>query len=181
MDIWPLRLACPDCLGLEQLAVPPPSAGGNHSISGHVYTSALSEDASLHQQRHPKKVCLAAAYRKSSCTANSPQYLSTPVLRDITEDYERTFVGMTTEPVELAELLRVHDRLVAELPQTLDANERQFLLSLVSNAPEWPLLDIAHFEQLPAVRWKLRNLAQLAKTSPKKFGEQADALKRLLG
>src|SRR5882757_9379474 len=76
MDIWPLRLACPNCLGLEQLAVPPPPAGGNHSISGHVYTSALSEDASLHHQRHPKKVCLAAAYRKSSCTADSPQYLS---------------------------------------------------------------------------------------------------------
>jgi hypothetical protein len=27
-----------------------------------VYTSALNEDASLHQQRHAKKVCLAAAY-----------------------------------------------------------------------------------------------------------------------
>jgi hypothetical protein len=43
-------LARPNCLGLEQLAVvsPPPSAGGNHSVSGHVYTSALSKDASLH-------------------------------------------------------------------------------------------------------------------------------------
>jgi len=51
----------------------------------------------------------------------------------------------------------------------------------VSNAPEWPLLGIAHLEQLPAVRWKLKNLEQLAKTSPKKFAEQADALKRLLG
>jgi hypothetical protein len=51
MDVWPLRLACPNCLGLEQLAVlsPPPSAGENHSVSGHVYTSALSEDASTRQ------------------------------------------------------------------------------------------------------------------------------------
>ena len=59
-----LLLACPNCLGLEQRAVlsPPPSAGGNHSIRGHVYTSALSDDASSHQQRHSKKVCLAAAY-----------------------------------------------------------------------------------------------------------------------
>jgi hypothetical protein len=88
---------------------------------------------------------------------------------------------MTTEPVKLAELLSVRDRLVAELPQTLDPNERQFLLSLVSNAPEWPLLNITHLEQLPAVRWKLRNIEQLSKTSPKKFAEQAEALKRLLG
>jgi hypothetical protein len=79
MDIWPLRLTCPNCLGLQQLAVlsPPPSAGGNHSVSGHVYTSAQSEEASLHQQRHAKKVYLAAACRKSSRTANFPQYLST--------------------------------------------------------------------------------------------------------
>jgi hypothetical protein len=62
-----------------------------------------------------------------------------------------------------------------------DSSERRFLLSLVSNAPEWPLLNIAYLEQLPAVRWKLRNLEQLAKTRPKKFAEQADALKRLLG
>jgi hypothetical protein len=109
-----------------------------------------------------------------------PHEILSPVLRDITPDYERTFVGMTAEPVELTELLSARDRLVAELPQTLDANERQFLLSLVSNAPEWPLLDLAHLEQLPAVRWKLRNLEQLAKTSPKKFAEQAEALKRVL-
>jgi hypothetical protein len=44
---------------------------------------------------------------------------------------------MTTEPVKFVDLLSVRDRLVTELPQTLDANERQFPLSLVSNAPKW--------------------------------------------
>ena len=42
------------------------------------------------------------------------------------------------------------------------------------------LSNIAHLEQLPVVRWKLKSLEQLAKTSPNKFAEQADALKRLL-
>jgi hypothetical protein len=88
---------------------------------------------------------------------------------------------MTAEPVRLAELLSARDRLVAELRRTLDSSERRFLLSLAGNAPEWPILGIAHLEQLPAVRWKLRNLEQLAKRSPKKFAEQADALKRLIG
>jgi hypothetical protein len=110
-----------------------------------------------------------------------PHEVLAPAPRNITQDFERTFVGMTTEPIKLAELLSVRDRLFAELPQTLDSSERRFLLSLVSNAPEWPLLNIAYLEQFPAVRWKLRNLEQLAKTSPKKFAEQADALKRLLG
>jgi hypothetical protein len=42
-----------------KLAVVPSSrwTGGNHSVSRDVYTSALSEDASL--QRHAKKVCSA--------------------------------------------------------------------------------------------------------------------------
>jgi hypothetical protein len=44
-----------------------------------------------------------------------------------------------------------------------------------------PLLDIAHLKQLPALRWKLTNLDKLAKSSPKKLTEQANALERLLG
>jgi hypothetical protein len=63
----------------------------------------------------------------------------------------------------------------------LETNERQFLLSLVRATPEWQLLDIAHLKQLPALRWKLTNLDKLAKSSPKKFTEQANALERLIG
>ena len=99
---------------------------------------------------------------------------------DITQDYERTFRGMTAEPVELGDLLAARERLVGDLQRHLDANERNFLLSLVSNEPRWELLDIAHLAQLPAIRWKLRNLGQLAQSSPKKFREQSDALRRLL-
>jgi hypothetical protein len=32
------------------------------------------------------------------------------------------------------------------------ADERRFLLSLVANQPEWPLLEIAHLEHFPAIR-----------------------------
>ncbi len=104
-----------------------------------------------------------------------------PALRDITQDYQGTFTGMTAEPVELAELLATRERLVNDLQQNLDAKERGFLLSIVSNAPEWGLMEIAHLERLPAIRWKLRNIDQLAQSSPKKFAAQADSLRRLLG
>ena len=104
-----------------------------------------------------------------------------PVLRDISQDYERSFRGMTTDPVDLSALLSVRERLVADLQRMLETNERQFLLSLVRATPEWQLLDIAHLKQLPALRWKLTNLDKLAKSSPKKFTEQANALERLIG
>jgi Nucleotidyl transferase AbiEii toxin, Type IV TA system len=103
-----------------------------------------------------------------------------PALRDISQDYERTFKGMTTDAVDLADLLNVRERLVAELQRTLDANERRFLLSLVNATPEWKLLDVAHLDRLPALRWKLINLTKLAQSSSKKFTEQANTLERLL-
>lgn len=99
-----------------------------------------------------------------------------PPLRDIQYDYEHNFQGMTAEPVPLDALLAARERLVRELQQGLDENERRFLLSLVAGTPEWPLLGIAHLEHLPGIRWKLHNLAQLQKTNAKKFAEQADTL-----
>ena len=81
-----------------------------------------------------------------------------PALRDISQDYERSFRGMTTDPVDLSALIAVRERLVADLQRMLETNERQFLLSLVKATPEWKLLDIAHLKQLPALRRKLTNL-----------------------
>jgi hypothetical protein len=103
-----------------------------------------------------------------------------PNLRDISSEYEGTFKGMTAEPVELKALLSARERIVAELQAGLDAAERELLLSLARNAPNWDLLGIEHLEQLPGIRWKLENLGRLAKANPKKFKEQAQELERLL-
>ena len=103
-----------------------------------------------------------------------------PTLRNIGQEYERNFKGMTTEPVELPELLAARERMVHELQRGLDAAERRFLLSLVANKPEWPLLGIEHLDQLPGIRWKLRNIGLLEQKHPQKFAEQADTLARLL-
>ena len=104
-----------------------------------------------------------------------------PAMRDIGQEYERNFKGMTTEPVELDALLAARTRMVQELQTNLDADERRFLLSLVNGQPEWPSLGMAHAEHLPGIRWKLQNLAQLQRKSPAKFAEQADLLAQRLG
>ena len=99
-----------------------------------------------------------------------------PTLRNIEQEYERNFIGMTIEPVELSALLAARERMLRELQDGLDTDERAFLLSLVAGRPQWALLGIAHLEHLPGIRWKLHNLTQLERKSPRKFAEQSKAL-----
>jgi predicted nucleotidyltransferase component of viral defense system len=99
-----------------------------------------------------------------------------PPLRNVQHDYEHNFQGMTAEPVPLDALLAARERMVRELQQGLDDDERSFLQSLVACTPDWSLLNIAHLEHLPGIRWKLHNLAHLQKSNAKKFAEQADML-----
>jgi predicted nucleotidyltransferase component of viral defense system len=103
-----------------------------------------------------------------------------PTLRDISGEYENTFRGMTTDPVELKALLAARARMVAELQAGLNADERTFLLSVARNEPSWGLLGIPHLEELPGMRWKLMNLERLRKANPKKLESQAQDLEKLL-
>jgi len=104
-----------------------------------------------------------------------------PPRKDIALAYESGFIGMTTEPVTLDSLLAVRDRLFAELPAALDADEPQFLRTLVRARPNWSLLGIPHLEELPAIRWRLQNLEQLSRRQPARFRALAEALDERLG
>jgi predicted nucleotidyltransferase component of viral defense system len=89
--------------------------------------------------------------------------------------FENEFVGMTSAPVGLDELIATRQRLMHELPRALQPRHRQFLLSMVSAEPQWHLLPHAHLAQLPALQWKLHNLAKLKKNADK-FRRQHDEL-----
>jgi predicted nucleotidyltransferase component of viral defense system len=104
-----------------------------------------------------------------------------PTPKDIRLAYEGSFAGMTTEPVTMEALLETRDRLFLELPAALDANEREFLRTLVHVEPDWALLGIAHLKELPAIRWRLQNLEKLARTNPDRLSALADALAQRLG
>lgn len=99
-----------------------------------------------------------------------------PTPKDIRLAYESSFVGMTAEPVTLESLLETRERLFRELPAALDANERQFLRTLVRAEPDWSLLEIPHLEQLPAIRWRLQNLQEFHRNRPARFRALADSL-----
>lgn len=103
-----------------------------------------------------------------------------PSLRDIHREFKHNFAGMTAGPVELDTLLATRERMMRELQQGLDSNERGFLLSLAAAEPEWPLLGVGHLEQLPGLRWKLQNLERLRRSNAQKLSQQRKQLEDLL-
>ena len=96
---------------------------------------------------------------------------------DMSSAFENEFVGLTQHPITLEELQRVRLRLKEELPVALTPSQRQFLLGFVAGEPDWQLMKCQHLSQLPAIRWKLQNLATLKKSNASKFAEQAEELR----
>lgn len=84
-----------------------------------------------------------------------------PARLDIAAEFNRGFEGMTETPVALDELLRVRDTLIAETTGGMPENHRRFLISVKRGEPNWALLGVPGAEALPAVRWRLENLARM--------------------
>jgi predicted nucleotidyltransferase component of viral defense system len=100
--------------------------------------------------------------------------------KDVVTVFQNEFIGMTTDPVGLDALLAVRKRLRKDLLTKLTEAHRDFLLSLVQGEPNWELMTCRHLSELPAIRWKLQNLAKRKKSNPRKFVLQAQELRKSL-
>jgi predicted nucleotidyltransferase component of viral defense system len=85
-----------------------------------------------------------------------------PQRLDISAEYQRGFEGMVDEPVTLDELLKAREDLIAEIVGRMPEQHKRFLISVKRGEPDWALLDLPGAEDLPAVQWKLQNLAKLS-------------------
>lgn len=97
-------------------------------------------------------------------------------LHPLAEVFASEFVGMTATPVTLEQLETTRARLFDLLPKALTPAHHAFLLSLVQAEPDWSQMPFEHLQELPAIRWKLMNLAKLKKTHPQRFMHQHDEL-----
>jgi predicted nucleotidyltransferase component of viral defense system len=106
--------------------------------------------------------------------------LLSPALRDISQEYERTFAGMTADPVALSELLATREAMVADLRVGLNSDDREFLLSVARAEPDWSKTPCTHASELPALQWKLLNLRKFRDSHAKRFAAQHDELRKQL-
>jgi predicted nucleotidyltransferase component of viral defense system len=85
-----------------------------------------------------------------------------PHRKDIASLFRDQFLTMTEREVTLEQLLEVRERLIGQIRSRIGAQEKAFLLSVKRGEPQWGLLGSEGVERLPAVRWKLHNLAKMS-------------------
>ncbi|EHG5999334.1 TPA: nucleotidyl transferase AbiEii/AbiGii toxin family protein [Escherichia fergusonii] len=94
--------------------------------------------------------------------------------------YAQEFSGMTQRETSLESLLSVTTLLPQALQSHLTDRDRQFLLSYKQNTPDWSLYRYPEIQHLPAIRWKMRNLAVLKDKNPAKYAATVNKLEGVL-
>jgi predicted nucleotidyltransferase component of viral defense system len=84
-----------------------------------------------------------------------------PARKPLEEEYARGFIGMTIEPVDLAELEAAREALITAMVAEMPEAHRHFLVGFKKGTPDWDLLGIPGADKLPAVLWKRQNLDRL--------------------
>lgn len=94
--------------------------------------------------------------------------------KDIAQEFERGFIGMTREPVKLEDLIAARKALVADIIGAMPDTHRAFLLSFERGEPDWALLGIDIAPRLPAIRWRQQNLDKLSRLARAKLVAELD-------
>ena len=85
-----------------------------------------------------------------------------PNLVPLEDTYANHFAGMALNPVTLQELEETRVKMICLVNEQLTEDHKRFLLALKQGDPDWSLLPLENIHDLPAVKWKLRNLAAMS-------------------
>ena len=99
-----------------------------------------------------------------------------PNFKDISREYREEFVDMAKNEVSLEELLANREKLVHQIRNLIDERDRKFLLSFVSNEPDWNLVRDARIKDFPSVKWKLFNQTKMKKDKVANYIEQVKSV-----
>lgn len=103
--------------------------------------------------------------------------LIAPKEKSISQEFTQGFEGMTAVPVSIEDLTAaraaLNNSIIGEMPD----EHRRFLLDFKRGEPDWTMLGVPGASELPAVRWKQRNLDSLSKMERMRL---ADELEKIL-
>lgn len=90
------------------------------------------------------------------------------------------FDGMTDIPFTYEEFEGTRTKLITEVNRLMTDDDKRFLVSFELGEPKWNGYEFEYFKDYPSVKWKLVNLAKLAKQKPQKLKDEAAKLEALL-
>ena len=91
-----------------------------------------------------------------------------PLFVDMRPAFENEFQGMTLQEVTFEELEKTRAKLVSMIARELSVEEKQFIVSVKEGMPRWELIGVEGVENLPAVKWKLLNIARMSPSKHRK-------------
>ncbi len=83
-------------------------------------------------------------------------------VKDLANEYRNGFEGMTEEDVTIEELIETQHEMIERLIGEMPERHREFLIGFERGEPDWSILGISHVAELPAIRWRQRNLDKLS-------------------
>jgi predicted nucleotidyltransferase component of viral defense system len=85
-----------------------------------------------------------------------------PNFKNIENEYHNEFVNMAKVDVSLDELIKARERLIKEVKEKLTQQDKDFLISFVSNKPDWSKVRDNKLKDYPSVKWKLLNQEKMS-------------------
>ena len=107
--------------------------------------------------------------------------LLSPILKDQKSAFDNQFAGMTAVEFSYNDYETTRALLIQTIGERLTSEDKQFLLSFEGGEPNWKLFPIPVLKDLPAIQWKLINIAKLKENNPQKHEQMVKNLKNVIG
>lgn len=105
------------------------------------------------------------------CHNRNAYELLNPNIKDQKEIFNSQFSQMTAEPYTYADHIKAFRKLVSVINQKITQDDRNFILNFISLKTPIEKSRFAFASELPAIKWKVKNLETLRITQPEKFEE----------
>jgi predicted nucleotidyltransferase component of viral defense system len=105
-----------------------------------------------------------------------PHEILKPNIQNQEMVFIKEFSGMTDSSFSYEDHLDTLNRLISQINAVLSDRDKEFLVSFFSANPSWNLINIDKLNELPAIKWKMKNLELLREKDKKKYDAQIDSL-----
>lgn len=156
-------------------------AGKLHATVDRQHPRDLFDVHVLYQNEGLTEPLFRAFLAYVACSGRPPHELLKPTPKELGVVFAEHFEGMdiSEAPISLTILERTRVRLFDDIAARLDDAAKCFILSLHDGAPDFDAIGLPQAAALPAIRWKLLNLAKLKANDPAKHTEQRRLLEEL--